>query len=374
MSDSTALPHVLSIPPYPPGRPISAVAREFGLDPAAIVKLASNENPMGAAPGALAAMRAAADEIALYPDFDCYALRQALAAALDQPFEHILPGAGSSDLILLAARGYLDAGRNAVLPQYSFAAYEGAIRAVGAAPVIVPARGWDADLDALLSAVDARTGVAFLATPNNPTGAMLSPADVEAFVSAVPGHVLVVLDEAYRDFLDEADRPRLARLFSLRENLLVLRTFSKIHGLAALRVGYGLANPGIIGVLKRLQMPFSVNAAAEAAAVAALADPVFADAYRHLNAVERDRMSGALAAAGFDTAPSHGNFLLVHVGDGGAMFQALMRRGVIVRPVTNYGLPAWVRVSIGLPAQNAAFLGHLSALKPHGSRAAQASL
>lgn len=371
MTSPTALPHVLSIPPYPPGRPISAVAREFGLDPATIVKLASNENPLGASPKAVEAMRAAAGEIALYPDFDCYLLRQALSAALGQPAENILPGAGSSDLILLAARGYLDASRTAVLPQYSFAAYEGAIKAVGATPVVVPARGWAPDLDALLAAIDEHTGLVFLATPNNPTGAMLAPGDVEAFVKAVPPHVLVVLDEAYRDFLNEAERPRLDRLFALRENLLVLRTFSKIHGLAALRVGYGVANPQIISVLKRLQLPFSVSSVAEAAAVAALADTEFPETYRRLNAVERDRMAAALEKAGLAYAPSRGNFLLAHVGDGPAVFQALQQRGVIVRPVANYGLKAWIRVSIGLADQNDVFLGHLAEVMKAGPTAAR---
>lgn len=369
MSNSTALQHVVSIPPYPPGRPISAVAREFGLDPAAIVKLASNENPMGASPKAMAAMAAAAAEVGLYPDFDCHALRTALAAQLGRPMDNVLPGAGSSDLILLAARGYLEAGRNAVIPQFSFAAYEGAVRAVGATPVFVPAKGWAVDLDAVLAAIDDQTGIVFLATPNNPTGTLVPPAQVEAFVAAVPSHVLVVLDEAYREFLDPADRPDLERLMASRENLLVLRTFSKIYGLAALRVGYGVANAEIISILKRLQLPFSVNAVAEAAAVAALADTEFTDAYRNLNAAERTRMSADLTAAGFEVAPSFGNFLMVRVSDGPAVFQALMRRGVIVRPIANYGIKSWVRVSIGLPAQNDAFLSQLTELLPAGSPA-----
>lgn len=367
MSNSTALPHVVSIPPYPPGRPISAVAREFGLDPASIIKLASNENPLGAAPKAMAAMDAAAREVGLYPDFDCYALRLALSDRIGRPMDNILPGAGSSDLILLAARGYLDAGRKAVIPQYSFAAYEGVVRAVGAEPVFVPAKGWAVDLGAVLAAIDETTGVVFLASPNNPTGALTASADIAAFVKAVPAHVLVVLDEAYREFLDPEDRPDLDALMASRENLLVLRTFSKIHGLAALRVGYGVANPEIISILKRLQLPFSVNAIAEAAAVAALDDPDFAEVYRRQNAVERARMGAQLEGAGFEVAPSYGNFLMVKVGDGPAVFQALMKRGIIIRPIANYGIKDWIRVSIGLADQNDAFVAQLRALLPSGS-------
>lgn len=367
MSNSTALPHVVSIPPYPPGRPISAVAREFGLDPASIIKLASNENPLGASPKAMAAIDAASREVGLYPDFDCYALRSALSAKIGRPMGEILPGAGSSDLILLAARGYLDGGRKAVIPQYSFAAYEGAVKAVGAQPVFVPAKGWAVDLDAVLAAIDETTGIVFLASPNNPTGALTPAADIAAFVKAVPEHVLVVLDEAYLEFLDANERPDLDALMASRQNLLVLRTFSKIHGLAALRVGYGVANPEIISILKRLQLPFSVNAVAEAAAVAALDDPDFAEVYRRLNATERARMATALDVAGFEVAPSHGNFLMVKVGDGPAVFQALMKRGIIIRPIANYGLKEWIRVSIGLAEQNDAFVAQMRALMPNGS-------
>ena len=369
MSHSTALPHVLSIPPYPPGRPISAVAREFGLDPERIVKLASNENPLGASPRAQAAIASASGDLSLYPDFNCHALVQALSEALKLPPGHLLPGSGSSDLIVLAARGYLSPDRNAVIPQYAFSAYTGAVHAVGARPVIVPARGWAPDLDALYNAVNQQTGVVFLATPNNPTGSMVEPAELERFLADLPGHVLVVLDEAYHEFLAPEDRADLHRLMTLRQNLLVLRTFSKIHGLAGLRVGYGIAAPGIIGVLKRLQTPFTVSAVAEAAAVAALSDTVFAARCRQANLVERDRLSARLHDAGFDHPPSHGNFLLVHVGDGPSVFRALMQRGVIVRPLENYGLPEWIRVSVGLAAQNDIFLERLVELKPDGSRA-----
>lgn len=369
-TSTTALDHVAAIPPYPPGRPISAVAREFGLDPDAIVKLASNENPMGSSPKALEAIRLAAAESLYYPDFDCYDLRHALAEENGVSIAEVLPGAGSSDLILQVARGWLDAERHALIPQYSFAAYESSAAAQGARTVVIPAKGWHSDLQALVDAVTPETGVLFLATPNNPIGTAVSPADLEAFVAMVPAHVLVVLDEAYREFLPVDQRPDLKKLMSLRRNLLVLRTFSKIHGLAALRVGYGVANPEIISILKRLQMPFSVSTAGQIAAVASLKDRSFTDAYHDLNASERERLYKAFEDGGFDYVPSQANFILFHVGDGAATAQALMKRGVITRPVGNYGLKTWLRVSIGLPEQNDVFLKHLRDLLPEGSRAA----
>ncbi len=366
---NTALGHVAAISPYPPGRPIAAVAREFGLDPANIIKLASNENPMGCSPKAMEAIRASATETHYYPDFDCFDLRHILANENGVSFAEVLPGAGSSDLILQVARGWLDKGRHAVVPQYSFAAYESCAKAQGSSTVTVPAKGWDYDLDALVAAVTEKTGALFIATPNNPIGNAVAPDALEAFLKAVPEHVLVVLDEAYREFLPADQRPDLKRLMSARQNLLVMRTFSKIHGLAGLRVGYGIANPSIIATLKTLQMPFSVSAVGQAAALASLNDPAFTQTYHDLNASERQRICAAFEDKGFDYVPSQANFILFHVGDGPATAQALMKRGVITRPVANYGLKTWLRVSIGLPEQNDVFLKHLFDLLPQGSRA-----
>jgi histidinol-phosphate aminotransferase len=357
--ESLALPHVSAIPPYPPGRPIAAVARDFGLDPAGIVKLASNENPRGPSPKAVEALAAANPDVSRYPDNECFDLRQALGASLGVDPANLLIGAGSSELILLAARAFLERGRNAVLSQYSFVSYEGAIRSVDAHPKIVPARAMGADLDAMLSAIDAGTSLLFLATPNNPTGTLVPPSHLRAFLKAVPERVVVVLDEAYRDYLDPADCLGDDELLSLRPNLLVLRTFSKIHGLAGLRVGYGMGDPALLGLLRRLQLPFSVPLPAQAAAIAALGDRAFIDGSREMNRAERARLGAGLAAMGLDFVPSHGNFLLVRTGNGGGLFQALQKRGVIVRPVGNYGLADWIRVSVGLPAENDIFLGHL---------------
>lgn len=351
--------HVVSIPPYPPGRPTDAVAREFGLDPASIVKLASNESPHGVAPGVIAALAEVDGVSNIYPDFDCYDLRHAIAADAGMAPDQVLPGAGSSEIILLAARAYLDGTRKAIIPQYGFQSYEGAVRSVGATPVFVPVKDWVPDIDAMLAAVDDDVHLVYLASPNNPTGTVLPPAEIERFVQALPPHVLLVLDEAYREFLAPEDRPDIARLFQMRRNLIVMRTFSKIYGLAGLRVGYGLGDNELLQILRRLQLPFSVSAQAQAAAIASLSDGAFLERNRVENESERARVAAGLEKAGVRTLPSGGNFLLLEVGDGPAISRELMRRGVIIRPVANYGLPSWIRATIGLPRENDVFLGAL---------------
>ena len=357
--EQLALERVMSIPPYPPGRPITAVAREFGLDPKTIVKLASNENPLGPSPAARAALVEGAAGAALYPDFDTFALREALSRHLGVSADRIMPGSGSSDHIVLVARAFLEPGSAALLSQYSFAAYQGAIASVGARTISVPTRDFHLDVERMLAAIDDSVRVVYIATPNNPTGTRIEAAALDELIARRPERVVVVLDEAYREYLDPADRPATNHLPETRPNVVVLRTFSKIHGLAGLRVGYAIADPRMVRILRRLQLPFSVNALAEAAAVAALGDESFPTQARTLNFVERGRMARAFAAAGIEYVPSHGNFLLLRVGDGRAVFQALQRRGVIVRPVDNYQLPQWLRVSIGLAPENDLFLSRL---------------
>ena len=354
-----ALERVMSIPPYPPGRPITAVAREFGLDPKTIVKLASNENPLGPSPAARAALVEGAAGAALYPDFDTFALREALSRHLGVSADRIMPGSGSSDHIVLVARAFLEPGSAALLSEYSFAAYQGAIASVGARAISVPTRDFHLDVERMLAAIDDSVRVVYIATPNNPTGTRIEAAALDELIARIPERVVVVLDEAYREYLDPADRPATNHLPETRPNVVVLRTFSKIHGLAGLRVGYAIADPRMVRILRRLQLPFSVNALAEAAAVAAVGDENFPTQARTLNFVERARMARAFAAAGIEYVPSHGNFLLLRVGDGRAVFQALQRRGVIVRPVDSYQLPQWVRVSIGLAHENDLFLSRL---------------
>ena len=354
-----ALRHVMAIPPYPPGRPIAAVARELGLDPRQIIKLASNENPLGPSPAAQQVIAAGAASVALYPDFDTFALHESLSRQSGVTPDRILPGAGSSDPIVLVARAFLQPGRSAGLSQYSFAAYQGAIASVGARAIVVPARDFALDVERMLDSIDDSVSVLYVATPNNPTGTRLDSAALEALLAKVPERVVVVLDEAYREYLDPAERPDTDHLPEKHPNVVVLRTFSKIHALAGLRVGYTLGDPRMIAVLRRLQLPFSVSALAEAAAVASLGDADHPVKAQKLNTSERTRVAGALATAGIEHIPSYGNFILLRVGAGRAVFQQLMRRGVIVRPVDNYQLPEWIRVSIGLPRENDTFLGHL---------------
>jgi len=358
------LRQVHDLQPYVPGRPIEAVAREHGIDPAAIIKLASNENPFGMSPAARQAIAALYGNPSRYPDSDKALLRDALAGNLSLPAEQVLVSAGSTELILLAARAVLEAGRAAVMSQYAFVYYSMAVRSVGAEAVVVPARDWGHDLDRMLAAIDARVRLVFIASPNNPTGTLLAKADIERFLAAVPAHVLVVLDEAYREFVPVADRPDTQELLRRHDNLLILRTFSKIHGLAGLRVGYGLGSAELVGYLRRLLLPFNVSVSAQSAAMAALSDRQFVTDCVDANNSERTRLCDALRVRGIDFVPSHGNFVLLRVGDGAGIFGSLLGRGIVVRPVANYGLPEWIRVSVGLPSENDAFIRELSALLP----------
>lgn len=351
------LAHVSAVPPYPPGRPISAVAREFGLDPSTIIKLASNENPLGPPPKVAEALRATATGVNIYPDFDTYELKAALAAELGVTAEEVLPAAGSSELINLVAQVFLTAGRKAIIPQYSFVAYQGAVKAVGAAAKIIPARAdWTADIDAMLEAMDETTHLAFLTSPSNPLGVIVASSEIERLFREAPAHVVLVLDEAYREFLAPELQPNLERLRGLRANALFLRTFSKVYALAGLRIGYGIGNPELLGLLRRLQAPFSVSIVAQTAALAALSDLDYLAHSVRANRDERARLCAALDQAKLAYLPSQANFVLINVGDGPKVFQALMRRGVVVRPVANYGLPEWIRVTVGLPHENDLFL------------------
>lgn len=354
-----ALAHVVAIPPYPPGRPIEAVAREFGLDPAGIVKLASNENPLGCAPAAARAIANGATSTHLYPDFDSFELREVIGRHVGLPRDQVLPGSGSSELIVMVARAFLDADHSAIIPQYSFQAYAGAVKSVAGNVVVVAAREWAADLDALLAHVDSSTRVVYLATVNNPTGTAVRGPDLLRFVDSLPRHVLLVLDEAYREYLPPAERLDARDLLARRAELLLLRTFSKVHGLAGLRVGYGLGAPPLLQMLRRLQLPFSVSSVAQHAAVAALGDAEFPERSRTLNERERARLERELDARGIGRVPSRGNFVLARVGDGPGVTRELMRRGVIVRPLENYGLREWIRVTVGRTEDNARFLGAL---------------
>ena len=351
--------YVRAIAPYQPGKPISELARELGLNEADIVKLASNENPLGPSPRALAAAQDALHDMALYPDGAGFALKAKLTAKLGVAANQIVLGNGSNDVLDMVAQAFLSPTSSSVHAQHAFAVYPIATQAVGAQSIVVPARNYGHDLDAMRAAIRGDTRVVWIANPNNPTGTFLPWAEIEAFLEAVPQEVLVVLDEAYGEYLPPAERCDTAAWLARFPNLLITRTFSKAYGLAGLRVGYGLAHPDVIDLLNRVRHPFNVNLPGLAAAEAALDDSEFLARSYALNTAGMAQLVAGLAELGIDTVPSKGNFLLAKAGDAARINTELLKRGVIVRPVANYGLPEFLRVSVGLAGQNARFLDAL---------------
>mgnify|MGYP001306872132 CR=1 FL=1 len=354
-------PWVRGIAPYLPGKPIAELARELGLAEADIVKLASNENPLGPSPRALAAAQDALHDMALYPDGAGFALKAKLAARFGVEAKRIVLGNGSNDVLDMVARAFLAPGVSSVFSQHAFAVYAIATQTVGATGIVVPARHYGHDLAAMRAAIRDDTRVLWIANPNNPTGTFLPWAEVEAFLATVPPQVLVVLDEAYGEYLPTDDRCDTLAWLERFPNLLIVRTFSKAYGLAGLRAGYGVAHPDTIDLMNRVRHPFNVNAPALAAAEAALDDVEFLLRSYALNRAGMAQLVAGLAELNIDSVPSKGNFLLAKVGDAARINQELLQQGVIVRPVANYGLPAFLRISVGLAGQNARFLAALKA-------------
>jgi len=355
--------YVRAIAPYQSGKPISEVAREFGLDEAAIVKLASNENPYGVPDSAKAAMAAAVADLGRYPDANGFDLKAALSARYGVPADWITLGNGSNDILEIAAKAFVEKGQAIVYSQYSFAVYALATQGLGARAIVVPAKEYGHDLDAMAAAIDGDTRLVFIANPNNPTGTFLTAAQIDAFLQKVPAHVAVVLDEAYNEFLAPAQQFESADWVRRYPNLLVSRTFSKAYGLAGLRVGFAIAQPALTDLMNRIRQPFNVNSLAQAAAIAALGDRDFLQKGAQNNAAGYTQLVQAFTELGLEYVPSYGNFVLVKVGDddgaGARVNLALLKQGVIVRPVGNYGLPQWLRISIGLPQENAVFIAAL---------------
>jgi histidinol-phosphate aminotransferase len=351
--------YVRRIAPYVPGKPIEELAREHGLAEDGIVKLASNENPRGPSPKARAAIVAACAGVTRYPDGNGYALKSAIAERYAVGRDQIVLGNGSNDVLELATQAFLRPGDEAVYAQHAFAVYPLATQARGATGVEVPARNYGHDLDAMARAIGSRTRMVFVANPNNPTGTWIAQAAVKAFLDRVPRECLVVLDEAYDEYLETAQRSPSVPWLAEHPNLIVSRTFSKAYGLAGLRVGFGLMNAAVADMLNRVRQPFNVSSVAQAAALAALDDIDYVAESARLNRAGLIELAGALDAMGVTYVPSHGNFLLVHVGDGARVYEDLLHQGVIVRPVANYGLPAHLRVTIGLPEENRRFLAAL---------------
>lgn len=352
-----AVPGVQKLSPYVPGKPVDELARELSLDPAGIVKLASNENPLGPSPKALEAIRAELAELTRYPDGNGFELKSKLAARCGVTAAQVTLGNGSNDILDLVARAWLAPGLNAVFSQYAFAVYPIATQAVGAQGKVVPAKEHGHDLEAMLAAIDANTRVVFVANPNNPTGTWFGPDALESFLARVPEHVLVVLDEAYIEYAEGDELPDGLDYLARYPNLLVSRTFSKAYGLASLRVGYALSSPQVADVLNRVRAPFNVNSLALSAACAALDDADYLVASRRTNDAGMAQLEAGLRQLGLGWIPSKGNFIAVDFGrDAAPVNQALLKAGVIVRPVAGYGMPTFLRVSIGTESENARFL------------------
>ena len=346
--------YIRAISPYQPGKPITQLAREMGIPVEKIVKLASNENPLGMSPRARAAVQAAMDGIERYPDqFD---LTAALAGKFGVGMEQIVLGNGSNDVLDLAARVFLAPGRSSVFSKHAFAVYPLATLSAGGECIVVPAKHYGHDLDAMRAAIRPDTRIVWVANPNNPTGNFLPGAQVKAFLQAVPKDVVVVLDEAYNEYLPPADRVDTLAWVKEFPNLVVTRTFSKIHGLAGLRIGYGVTTAEIADLMHRVRQPFNVNNLALAGAIAALDDHAFiAESYDH-NRRGMEQIVAGLKRLGLEHIPSHGNFVTFKAGDAAKVNQALLKQGVIVRPIAGYALPEHLRVTIGLESENTRFL------------------
>lgn len=349
--------YVRAISPYVPGKSIPETARELGLDVAGILKMASNESPLGASPRVIEAIQGALADVHYYPDR--FELAAALASRLAVPPECLVIGNGSNDVLELAARAFLTPGESAVYSQYCFLVYPLVVQAVGARGIEVPARGYATDLDAMAKAVRPDTKLVFVANPNNPTGTFNPWAEVRRFVERLPRTLLVVLDEAYGEYLPDGLRSPTAAWFRDLPNVVVARTLSKAYGLAGLRVGFAIASPEVAELMNRVRQPFNVNHLAMVAACAALEDEAFVARCRAVNAAGLEQLRAGLDRLGLEYIPPHGNFITVRVGDAARAYRSLLREGVIVRPVANYGMPEHLRVTVGLPEHNARFLDAL---------------
>ncbi len=340
------------LPVYQPGRPIGEVARELGLPARQIIKLASNENPLGPSPAALAALRRAAGQLHLYPDGNAFYFKRKLAAKLGVEPANLILGNGSNDLIEFLGHALMGPGAEVVVSQYCFAIYPIVARLLGARVVTVPAKNYGHDLAAMRKAIGVNTKVIFVANPNNPTGTLASAAEVRRLVAEVPPGVVLAMDEAYIEFLAEPlDLVPLIRS-GQKPNLILLRTFSKIYGLAGLRLGYGIAHPDFVAALEKIRQPFNINSLAQEAGLAALDDAAHVRKTRQNNFRGRTVLERGFSGMGLEFVPSAANFVLVRVGRGQEVFEGLQRQGVIVRPMGGYQLPEWIRISVGTAAEN----------------------
>lgn len=345
-------PNLKDLPTYQPGRPIEEVARELGLPAAQIIKLASNENPLGPSPAALAAMQHVLANINLYPDGNAFYLKHKLATKLDVQPANLILGNGSNEIIEFVGHALMQPGVDVVVSEYCFAIYPLTAKLFGANLITVPAKHYGHDLRAMLAAITPQTRVVFVANPNNPTGTIVSKQELMEFAAQIPANVLVVVDEAYIEFLDDpADFISEIRR-GQKSNLLLMRTFSKIFGLAGLRLGYGIGTPELVAALEKVRQPFNINSIAQAGALAALDDDEHMRRTRENNARGLKLYAESFQKLGLDFIPSSGNFILVRVNEGQRVFEAMQKLGVIVRPMGGYQLPEWIRISVGTPEQD----------------------
>ena len=351
--------NVRAIAPYVPGKPIQETARELGMPEADILKMASNESPLGPSPKALAAIRGALADLHYYPDGSGYDLKRLLSQRLGLAQENFVLGNGSNDVLELAARAFLTREDSAIYSQHAFMVYPLAVRAIGAKAIVVPARNYGNDLDAMARAVRSDTKIIFLANPNNPTGTFTPWSEVLVLLDALPPGVLLVVDEAYGEYLPADLASPSAGWLASHPNLIVARTLSKAYGLAGLRVGYAFAHPEIAELMNRVRQPFNVNHLAMVAACAALEDHEFIAKSREVNTRGLQQLEKGFAALGLEYIPSRGNFITVNVGDAARIYERLLREGIIVRPIAGYGMPKHLRVTVGLPGQNERFLAAL---------------
>ena len=348
--------YIRAIAPYQGGKPIAELAREMGLNEADIIKLASNENPLGISPKAQMAIDEAVHDIARYPDGNSFKLRKCVSEKFGVAHNQIVFGNGSNDILELAARAFLHAGCEAIYSQHAFAVYPLVTQAVGATGVVVTAKNYCHDLDGFLKAITPKTRLIFIANPNNPTGTLIAKDALKAFLKQVPAHVLVVLDEAYDEYLSLAHQSEAIGWLNEFDNLIISRTFSKAYGLAGLRIGFGLMQADVADVLNRVRQPFNVNSIAQAAAIASLADDDFVARSYAANQAGMVQLTQGFKQLGLEYIPSFANFVSFKVANAAQVNQQLLKNGVIVRPIANYEMPEYLRVSIGLFSENVRFL------------------
>jgi len=354
-------PSLKTLPVYQPGRPIEEVARELNLPADSIIKVASNENPFGPSPLAIAAMQKEIAGVNLYPDGNAFYLKQKLAAKLGVETNNLVLGNGSNEIIEFVTHALLAPGADVVVSQYCFAIYPIVAKMFGANLVIIPAKNYGHDLPAMLKAITPKTRIVFVANPNNPTGTLAPREEVIQFVNDIPDDVLLVMDEAYIEFLNDAvDLVPLIRL-GARKNLILMRTFSKIYGLAGLRIGYGIANAELVSALEKIRQPFNINLLAQTAALAALDDEEHVSKTRANNFGGLQFFEKAFRELKLEFVPSFANFILLRVDEGKRVFDSMQKQGVIVRPMGGYQLPEWIRISVGTPKENERCLNVLKA-------------